>query len=357
MNDHRPTFVRIAALLLISVGALSAASAQEAVRQATAPDVSKTPAIQKPAPAAPAALMPPRPSQDCSSAKVLDKVLGTSRELQVGSEASAGIGLKTYPQTLALQDHEVVLTFDDGPLPATTKLVLDALSRECVKATFFLIGRNAAANPELVKREIREGHTVGSHSWSHPAVTLRGLSDSAARNEIIKGMNAVDMAGWGETGPDGKPHVPFFRFPGFADTAPLLQFLKEQGIAVFGTDIWAEDWKPMTPQTQLQLVLRRLERAGRGVILLHDVHAQTAAMLPDFLRTLKARGYKVVHIVPAAGAFSTDRISAGWTSETEPNVERVLAKYRPRAKAGSKAKRHLACSGRLSATGACKGGA
>jgi peptidoglycan/xylan/chitin deacetylase (PgdA/CDA1 family) len=325
-------------------------------RQATAPEVLGAPAVRKSPdvakePPAMTTLARPSPAQDCSATKVL----GVSRELQVGSEAAAGVGLKTYAQTLALQDHEVVLTFDDGPLPATTKQVLDALSRECVKATFFLIGRNAEANPDLVKREIREGHTVGSHSWSHPAATLRGLSESAARAEITKGMNAVDMAGWGETGPDGKPHVPFFRFPGFADTAPLLQFLKEKGVAVFSTDIWAEDWRPMSPQAQLRYLLNRLERAGRGIILLHDIHPQTVAMLPDFLRALKERGYKVVHIVPAAGEFQTSKISAGWTSETEPIVERVLSQYRPRSRPDAHVKRHLACGGRWGCNGRVRG--
>jgi hypothetical protein len=181
LNNHRPTCVRIAAWFLISATAVSAlgpasATAQDMSRQATAPEVLSASAVRKSPDVAkepPATTTPARPSpaQDCSATKVL----GVSRELQVGSEAAAGVGLKTYAQTLALQDHEVVLTFDDGPLPATTKQVLDALSQECVKATFFLIGRNAAAYPDPVKREIREGHTVGTHSWSHPAVTLRGL--------------------------------------------------------------------------------------------------------------------------------------------------------------------------------------
>jgi peptidoglycan/xylan/chitin deacetylase (PgdA/CDA1 family) len=349
LNDHRPTCVRIAVWLLISTGALcpASATAQDMIRQATAPEALEAPAVRKP-PEAPTALPATTrpaspPSQECSTANALGKVLGVSRELQVGSEAAAGVGLKTYAQTLALQDHEVVLTFDDGPSPTTTKQVLDALRSECVKATFFLIGRNAEAYPDLVKREIREGHTVGSHSWSHPAATLRGLSESAARTEITKGMAAVDQAGWGEPGPDGKPHVPFFRFPGFADTGSTLKFLKEQGVAVFGTDIWAEDWVPMSPQAQLRFVLTRLERAGRGIILLHDIHPQTVAMLPDFLRALKAGGYKVVHLVPAAGEFQTNKISAGWTSETEPIVERVLSRG-VHARSALYVRRHWTCS-------------
>ncbi len=103
--------------------------------------------------------------------------LGVSRTIEVGG--TPRLGLKSYPQTLDLKDHEVVLTFDDGPWP-TTPRILAALKTECVKATFFLIGRNAAAQPALVKREIAEGHTVGHHSFSHPAQSLRGLPLDAA---------------------------------------------------------------------------------------------------------------------------------------------------------------------------------
>ena len=89
--------------------------------------------------------------------------LGTERTLTLSTAGGFAVGLQTYPQTLALADHEVVLTFDDGPWPATTPKVLDALARECVKATFFLIGRNAAAYPALARREVAEGHSIGNH--------------------------------------------------------------------------------------------------------------------------------------------------------------------------------------------------
>lgn len=250
--------------------------------------------------------------------------LGTSRVLGVGTEGGLAVGLKTYPQTLALADHEVVLTFDDGPLPSTTTRVLDALREECVRATFFLIGRNAAQHPDLVRRELAEGHTVGHHSWSHPGITLRGLSDVAARREIERGIAADETAGWGGEARAERPHVPFFRFPGFADTGALLGWLASRDIAVFGADLWASDWLPMEPQAELKLVLARLERVGRGIILFHDTRAQTAAMLPDFLAALKARGYRVVHIVPAAGRSTTVPAPAGWTSETERSLETIM---------------------------------
>ena len=261
-------------------------------------------------------------SQTCKN----PDALGTSRTLAVGTNGGVAFGLKTYPARLALGDREVVLTFDDGPLPGPTGRVLDALARECVRATFFLIGRNAAASPQLARREVAEGHTVGHHSYSHPGVTMRGLSDAAARADIDRGFAAVDMAAFGkvETSSAGTlPRVRFFRFPGFADTKPLLGWLGSRNIAVFGADIWASDWQPMTPEAQLALVLARLEQARRGVILFHDTKAQTAAMLPGFLRALKARGYKVVHVVQGFGGSSVEPARAGWSSETERTLKRM----------------------------------
>lgn len=258
-----------------------------------------------------------RAQSDCAGA------LGTARTLAVGTEGGLEIGLKSYPRTLTLAEGEFVLTFDDGPLPATTGPVLDALKRECVKATFFLVGRNAQANPDMVKRMLRDGHTVGHHSYSHPALTLRGISDAAARSEIDHGFAADDQAAYGEA---GGPKVPFFRFPGFADTRALDDWLASRNIAVFGADLWASDWYPMTPAAQLALLMGRVDKAGRGIILLHDTRAQTAAMLPAFLAALKERGYRIVHIVPRAGRSETLPAPPGWSSETEA----ALAKIMPR---------------------------
>ena len=255
------------------------------------------------------------------------KALGTARVLQIGSSGGLAIGLKTYPQTLALGDHELVLTFDDGPRPATTPAVLEALAAECVQATFFLIGRNAEAAPALVRQEIAAGHTVGHHSFSHPAVTLRGWDEARALADIERGIEANDIAAYGAASAD--PRVPFFRFPGFADTLPLLKWLDRRNMAVFGADIWASDWEEMTPQEELSRLMSRIEKARHGIVLLHDIRVQTVAMLPAFLRELKTRGYSIVHIEPGAKQPDVELAGARWTSQTERSLARLGYGERP----------------------------
>ncbi|MBV9112300.1 MAG: polysaccharide deacetylase family protein [Hyphomicrobiales bacterium] len=256
-----------------------------------------------------------------SAAPACDQsALGTSRVLPVGTQGGLEIGLKTYPRTLPLADHEVVLTFDDGPLPATTGKLLDALKAQCVHATFFMIGRMAAAAPALAKRVAEEGHTIGYHSFSHPLMPT--LSEKAARADIEKGFAAVDQAVYGSAGEN--PRTPFFRFPGFADTPALDAWLASQDIGVFGTDLWAADWWPMTPGAEEAAMLARLEKEKRGIILFHDIRAQTVAMMPDFLRELKARGFHVVHLVPGPGQAETREALPGWSSETERVIAEIL---------------------------------
>jgi peptidoglycan/xylan/chitin deacetylase (PgdA/CDA1 family) len=257
--------------------------------------------------------------KDCHKANVL----GTHRTAKVGG--GLAIGIKTYPQTLALGDHELVLTFDDGPDPATTPEILDALAEQCTRATFFLVGKMAEENPALVRREIAKGHSIGHHSWSHPAVSLKGLSEVEGKEEIEGGIRAVEEAGWGELRGLNDPHFPFFRFPGFADTPQLLAFLIEKQFTVFGADIWASDWNDMQPSDQLKLLLGRIEKAGRGIVLLHDTRRQTADMLPQLLRELKERKYRIVHLVPAPHD-ATEIMTAGaeWKSETERINDRMF---------------------------------
>ena len=249
-----------------------------------------------------------------------ESALGTSRVVPVGTQGGLEIGLKSYPRTLPLADHEVVLTFDDGPLPATTGKLLDTLKAQCVRATFFMVGRMAAAAPTLARRVAEEGHTVAYHSFSHPLMRL--LSEKAARADIEKGFEAIDRAVYGSAG--DKPRTPFFRFPGFADTQALDDWLASRDIGIFGTDLWAADWWPMTPRAEAAAVLARLEKEKRGIILFHDIRAQTVAMMPGFLRELKARGYHVVHLVPGPGRTETREASPGWSSETERVIAEIL---------------------------------
>lgn len=221
-------------------------------------------------------------------------VLGTSRVLSVDPAQYPRVGLKSFPQTLPLRDHEVVLTFDDGPWAPTTSKVLSELAQQCVRATFFLIGKPASEHPDLVRRIAAEGHTIGHHTWLHRS--LMRIKPSETTDEIEHGISAVEMAlhGVATTTPSG----PFFRFPGFESTPATLNFLQSRGIAVFGADLWASDWIRMTPKQELALLIKRLKVSNRGIILLHDPKAQTAAMLPAFLRYLRNNGYHVVHLVP-----------------------------------------------------------
>lgn len=225
------------------------------------------------------------------------QALGTERIIEVDARTTPRVGRKQFPTTLPLQSKELVLTFDDGPWPGTTPKVLDALKSECVHATFFLLGRNAVAHPEIARRAFAEGHSIGHHSYSHPL--LSHMSVVKAEAEVDRGISADEVALYGER--HTQPATPFFRFPGFASSTPLLDRLNQRGLVIFGADVWASDWVPMTPDQELHLILSRIEQVQRGIVLFHDTKAQTAKMLPDFLRELKRRGYKIVHVVAANG--------------------------------------------------------
>jgi peptidoglycan/xylan/chitin deacetylase (PgdA/CDA1 family) len=219
--------------------------------------------------------------------------LGTARTIEVSAATTPPVGRKEFAQTLPLAAKELVLTFDDGPWPTTTPKVLDALKAECVKATFFLVGRNAEANPQIARRELAEGHSIGHHTFSHPL--LDRLPLAKAETEINRGIEADEMALYGRRRTD--PMTPFFRFPGFASSQALLERMAARGLVVFGADVWASDWLPMTPEAELSLILARIDKVGRGIVLFHDTKKETAQMLPAFLRELKRRGYSIVHVI------------------------------------------------------------
>lgn len=220
--------------------------------------------------------------------------LGVSRTLEVDPAALPKIGTMSYHDSLPLNDHEIVITFDDGPLPPHTEKVLETLAAQCVKATYFMVGRMAAAYPEAVRKVAAAGHTVGTHSWSHPWFTRMSLDK--ARDEIDRGFSSVQAA----LGDDHKV-APFFRFPGLLHRADAEAYLAERGIMVWSVDFHGDDWHHrISPQEIVKRVMTRLAaNHNRGVLLLHDIHARTAAALPSLLAQLKEQGYKVVHVVPA----------------------------------------------------------
>lgn len=256
---------------------------------------------------------------------------------KVAIDPAAGpfhLGTQSYPQSLKLCDHYVVLTFDDGPWPGTTPLILDALKQADVKATFFLIGRNACLHPKLARRELAEGHSVGHHSDTHPSFTLRGFDEASAERDIENGIAADEAVIYGPEARPDHPHVPFFRFPGFADSAELLHYLDRRGIAVFGSDLWAGDWIAMSPDHERERILAILEKRPlhNGIILLHDIKASTARMLPDLLRELKAKGYHFVQPVYEAGAPAPPLTVA---LPGEPETQKIIANLPAKIVAGS----------------------
>ncbi len=219
--------------------------------------------------------------------------LGTSRTLVVDPREHPRIGTMQYPETLPLRDHEVVLTFDDGPLPRNSNQILEILASQCVKATFFEIGRMAQAYPEGVRKLRDAGHSIGTHSQTHP-LTMNRMSIERAKQEIDDGIASVKTA----LGDDAAL-APFFRIPGLLRAEDVEDYLASQGIQTWSADFLADDWRHISSSRVYDLAMKRLEDKGRGILLLHDIQARTAAALPRILFELKARGYRIVHVVPA----------------------------------------------------------
>jgi peptidoglycan/xylan/chitin deacetylase (PgdA/CDA1 family) len=218
--------------------------------------------------------------------------IGTGRLIVADPAALHQVGTEQYAQTLPLRDHEVILTFDDGPSPLTTEKVLDALAAECASANFFIVGEHAKERPDLVRRAYRDGHAVGTHSQTHP--DLARLPLDAAEREIDDGIASVRTA----LGPSMTP-APFFRAPYLQATPALERFLVGRGLIQWSADIIPEDWRPLSPDDVVARTLAPLQAKGSGIVLLHDVQPQTAAALPMLLRQLKERGYSIVRAIPA----------------------------------------------------------
>jgi peptidoglycan/xylan/chitin deacetylase (PgdA/CDA1 family) len=219
--------------------------------------------------------------------------IGTSRTLVVDPRAHPRIGSMQYAETLPLRDHEVVLTFDDGPLPRNSNQVLQILADNCIKATFFIIGEQARANPEGVRKLIAAGHTVGAHSQRHP-LNFHKMSEAQARQEIEQGIESTRAA---MTDPSAL--APFFRIPGLLRAPPVEAYLESQGIQTWSTDFLADDWHRISSAKVYDLAMKRMEAAGKGILLLHDIQARTVGALPKILHDMQARGFKIVHVVPA----------------------------------------------------------
>jgi peptidoglycan-N-acetylglucosamine deacetylase len=242
----------------------------------------------------------PQPSQD--NATQADGncpghpgALGTSRVLALDPAQYPRVGHMQYPDTLPLNDKEVVLTFDDGPVPPYSNEILDILASQCVKATYFMVGEMARAYPAVVRRVYEEGHTIGTHSEDHP-LRFGQLPVKKIRHEIDWGISDVGAALGGV-----RYLAPFFRIPGLARSDVLESELAARGLVVFSSDSDADDWhRHIKPDQIIALAMGRLEALGKGILLLHDIHPATVAALPGLLQQLKDNGFHIVQVVPAA---------------------------------------------------------
>ncbi len=214
--------------------------------------------------------------------------LGVSRVVEIDTTGGPGFGFEHYKAYDFLEPREVVLTFDDGPQKFHTEAVLAALANHCTKAIFFSIGKMALGYPEIIRRVASDGHTVGTHTWSHQNIRKRKTAAEAV-DEIERGMSAVRRA-------VGGPIAPFFRYPELADSPESLAHLQSRNIAMFSTDIDSFDFKIRTPEVMVKSVIDKLEKKGKGIVLMHDIQPATARAVPLLLTALKASGFKVVQM-------------------------------------------------------------
>jgi peptidoglycan/xylan/chitin deacetylase (PgdA/CDA1 family) len=224
-------------------------------------------------------------SASAAAAECGPGVLGTERTITLKREGAL-YGTNQHT-ALPLNKGEVVLTFDDGPSPENTQMVLKALSDQCAKATFFMMGEHIAQAPELAKRVVSEGHSAGIHSYTHPHMTALSaeeqLADLQKTRDIYKATFGID--------------TPAYRFPFLEETPTLLAALKQANITVASIDLGINDWLPDdTTEILVKRLTESLAKAGSGIILMHDANIPTAKAIPTLLKTLKDKGYKVVHL-------------------------------------------------------------
>jgi peptidoglycan/xylan/chitin deacetylase (PgdA/CDA1 family) len=250
---------------------------------------SQTPATTGAAAPQASAPAPATPKAACAN----PNALGIARVVEIDTTGGPGFGFEHFKQLDFLRDHEVVLTFDDGPWPLNTPSVLKTLADECTTGIFFSIGKHATYYPEILKQVYAAGHTVGTHTWSHATLTNKKLTEDQRKEEIEKGISAVKWA-------LGTSPSPFFRFPALQHPPEMVTYLGARNIAMFSCDLDSFDFKARNPQQVIDVTMKKLDKLGKGIILMHDFHKHTAEALPELLHRLKAGGYKVVKMTAKA---------------------------------------------------------
>ena len=281
--------MRMAAGLIVA-GAVSLLASSAAWSQTPAAKGTAAPAAAAAPKAAPAPVAAPAATtaQPARAACNNPNALGVGRTVEIDTTGGPGFGFEHFKELDFLREKEVVLTFDDGPWPVNTPSVLKTLAEECTTGIFFPIGKHATYYPEILKQVYAAGHTIGSHTWSHAALVNKKLSEQQRKDEIEKGFSAVKWALAG-TSP-----APFFRFPALQHPPEMVTYLGTRNIAIFSCDLDSFDFKASKPQTVIDNVMRKVDKLGKGIILMHDFQKHTAEALPELLKKLKAGGYKVV---------------------------------------------------------------
>ncbi|BAR57100.1 putative polysaccharide deacetylase [Bradyrhizobium diazoefficiens] len=261
------------------------------------------PAAAAPAPA-PAPAMPVQQRSTCAN----PNALGVARVVEIDTTGGPGFGFEHFKQFDFLTDKEVVLTFDDGPWPVNTPAVLKALADECTKGLFFSVGKHATYHPEILRQVLAQGHTVGTHTWSHVNLNSKKMTEQQVKDEVEKGFSAVRFA-------LGTNPAPFFRFPQLQHNPAMVSYFGTRNVAMFSTDIDSFDFrKGATPEKIVETVMGRLDKLGKGIILMHDFQKHTGEAMPALLARLKAGGYKIV------------QIKAKTTFQTLPEYDEALLK-------------------------------
>jgi peptidoglycan/xylan/chitin deacetylase (PgdA/CDA1 family) len=234
-------------------------------------------------------IKPPATPASAKTACANPDALGVSRVVVIDTTGGPGFGFEHFKQLDFLTDKEVVLTFDDGPWPVNTPMVLKALEDECTKGVFFPIGKHATYHPEILRQVAAAGHTVGAHTWSHANLNTKKMTDQQAKDEIEKGFSAVKQA-------LGAAPAPFFRFPQLQHGPAAMAWLGSRNIAIFSCDADSFDFRAKDATQIINTVMTKLDKQGKGIILMHDFQKHTGEALPALLRRLKAGGYKVVQM-------------------------------------------------------------
>jgi cellulose synthase/poly-beta-1,6-N-acetylglucosamine synthase-like glycosyltransferase/spore germination protein YaaH/peptidoglycan/xylan/chitin deacetylase (PgdA/CDA1 family) len=258
---------------------------------------------------------------------------GGSRTIEVDPETGliSGEDYKVMPTSYVITRYGahpgwVALTFDDGPDGRWTPKILNILKAKHAPATFFVIGENMQARPDIVQREVREGQLVGNHTWTHPNIAATPLAQTDLEINTTQRLFEV-LTG---------RSMRFFRPPYFGDAEPStpgevepLLIAQRLGYLIAGLRIDTDDWKKPDPTTIIQTTLARLKATGESagqVVLLHDAggdRSRTVAALPTLIDDLRASGYKLVTLDKLAGMTAAQ----GQPPTSRSDVELMLDRF------------------------------